>query len=73
MDALIVVLVVIGLLIPIAVGAGIVLFAVPKSDVAHRGMAIAFGKGIGLGVVLGLTVSAVSVAGVLGVACLAGR
>ena len=73
MDALIVALVVIGLLVPIAVGAGIVLFAVPKSGVAHRGMAVAFGKGIGLGVIMGLTVSAVTVALVLGIAWLAGR
>jgi hypothetical protein len=70
-DALLVLLLVVGLLLPIGVAAAIVFTAMPKGGAANRGMAVAFGKGIGLGVLIGVLASAATVGVVLGVGCLA--
>jgi hypothetical protein len=72
-DALLVLLLVIGLLLPIGVAAVTVIAGLPKGGAANRGMAVAFGKGIGLGVLIGVLASAATVGAVLGVACLSGK
>ena len=73
MDLTLISLLVIGLLLPIGVAVVTVFVGMPKGGAANRGMAIAFGKGIGLGVLIGALASVATVAAVLGVACVAGR
>jgi len=64
-------LLVVGLLLPIGVALVTVFVGMPKGSAANRGMAVAFGKGIGLGVLIGVLASAATVGVVLGVGCLA--
>ena len=72
MDWLVVVIAM-GALLPIVVAVVTVFLFIPKGNPASWRMAIAFGKGIALGVVMGLTVSALVVGLVLGGGWLRGR
>jgi MFS superfamily sulfate permease-like transporter len=67
------IMLIIGALLPVGVAGGALLLNALSGGRADWPMATAFGKGIGLGVIMGLTVSAISVGLVLGVAWLAGR
>jgi hypothetical protein len=66
-------LLIVGALLPVGAAAGALLLKPLSGGRTDWPMATAFGKGIGLGVIMGLAVSAVTVALVLGIAWLAGR
>jgi hypothetical protein len=65
--------VIVGLLFPPAVAVAIVYFAAPKGSHANWGLVFAFGKGIALGIIIGVTVCAVVICIVLGIAAMTGR
>jgi hypothetical protein len=65
--------VIVGLLIPPIVAVAIVYFALPRGATANWGMVVAFGKGVGLGIILGGTVCAIVIGIVLAIARLTGR
>jgi hypothetical protein len=73
MNPWLVIAVIVGLLFPPAIAVAIVYFAAPKGSQANWGLVFAFGKGIGLGIVFGVSVCAIVIGMVLGIAELTGR
>jgi hypothetical protein len=73
MNPWLVLAVIVGVLFPPAVAVAIVYFAAPKGSQANWGFVLAFGKGIGLGIFFGVTVCAIIIGIVLGIAELTGR
>jgi hypothetical protein len=72
-DFFVILLLILGLLAPIGVAVMTVVTWVPKGGRVGRGMPLAFGKGLALGVAIGLVVCALVIGGVLGLARLLGR
>lgn len=70
---LLILLVIAGALLPIVAAVVTVFLGIPKGHQANGRMALAFGKGITLGIVMGLTVSGATVALVLAIAWLRDR
>ena len=73
MDFFLILLVTLGLLAPIGVAVITVALGIPKGGAVGRGMPFAFGKGLLLGLVMGLAVCALVIGVVLGIARLMGR
>lgn len=65
--------VIVGVLFPPAVAVAIVFFAAPKGSHSDWRFALAFGKGIGLGILFGGAVCAVVIGLVVALARLTGR
>lgn len=63
----------VGALLPVAVALVVLLASATRGGRTDWPMAIAFSKGLGLGVAIGLTVSAITLAAIAGIVYLSGR